>query len=54
MDDIPSHENLRKLELDVTAQESVEKAAGLVHEEHGCLDILVCNSGVTCVGTLSP
>jgi len=39
-------DNVKAVELDVTKQASISKAAELVKKEYGRLDVLICNAGV--------
>ncbi len=52
--EIAARENLslQVLELDVTRQESVEKAMGDIHSENDQVDVLINNAGIGCAAPL--
>ncbi|WP_020018301.1 SDR family oxidoreductase [Promicromonospora sukumoe] len=44
------HADLRAIELDVSSQESVDRAVGRIEAEHGKVDVLIHNAGHMVVG----
>ena len=46
-----THENIRKLVLEVTDDDSVKTLVDDIYSDVGRIDILISNAGVTSIGT---